>query len=325
MNTNTLQQFLEKEIFKEPLKVLKEITRGGNSINYKAETNHLAYLIKLIPLEEKDNAKRLIDLLSYLENYPDFYTAHLQHKTMAILEQNIIIVTDFITGHKLKYFELTPQTLDSIMKTYQNFSEIPFERCDFVGTQRQAKLLYEKNKQQLEELISRKNGQQKRLCLKMAEYNQIFYDSVPEINRKLSIIHGDASLNNLLVDAQNRTAFLDLELIRQGFPVEDAAELLLASLLPHYIFLSPRRKLKTLVQAINDRTDFTSTDWQYGIGLHFLHYINRRLRGGKLFKSYRKDWLVLRYLKKFDLITKMLKQCDFSTSENTYNGTTLPK
>lgn len=308
IDINDLKSFLEKQFFSDQPIELKKINRGGNSLNYFAQTDNKAYIIKLISKEDKPHYRRLEKIFNFFPKFADFYTAHPAQikKQNCFYKQYKVFIINFIQGKKLKFYELTPSCVPLIADNYRQFCKIDFSTADFILPARIPEDLYKQNKEQLESYLTGQSAYKRHIAKQFLHYNELFFNSVPSIKTQDSIIHGDASLANMLLDKQNRIAFLDLELIRFGKRTEDIAELFLSALLPHYIFLTPQKKLLSLIRAANTETEFTAREWQYGICMHFLFFICRRLRGGKLFKSLRKDWLALRYLRKFETIIKLL-------------------
>lgn len=310
LDTEVLENFLAKTVFHEKLKSLQKINRGGTSVNFKAITSSGCYAVKLLPNKNKNRISRLCNILTSLNDYPDFCTAHLYNNLEPVIYKDCtIIVTNFIAGKKLKYFELNANVMQNIITNYEQFQKITFAPEKLAYPMRTAKQLYNDNKKLLQNISQTAKPYQRNIVNTLENYNKIFYNLTPSLNnKKISIIHGDASLNNMLFNHKGEAYFLDLELIRYGYPFEDAAELLLSALLPHYIFTLPKKRLTNLINEINSIAHFKTEEWIYGICHHFLYFICRRLRGSKLFTSYRKDWLFLQYLKKFSKIIKLVKE-----------------
>lgn len=305
----TFQKFLQNKVFQTAELKLEKITRGGNSVNFLARTGDNICFVKLLPSDDVQHIARLRGILETAANCSSFYTARLYADVPQFLnyENFCVLIMNFISGSKLKYYQLTPATIPAIIETYRHFTEVPFAAAGVVLPPRTPGELYLSNKKDIEKLTDSAKGRHRRMADKLLHYNRLFFDSAPKIKAGSAVIHGDASLNNMLCDKNRRIAFLDLELIRFGHPVEDAAELILSALLSHAVFLTPRSRIKELLCAVHDSAFFSDAEWCYGICMHFLYYISRRLRGGKLFKSFRKDWLVLQYLRKFETIYAMIK------------------
>lgn len=305
----SFQKFLEEKVFQGKNIIIKKNTRGGNSLNFLAQTEKNVCFIKLLPTEDSERIEYLRSILTIINHYPSFYSAHLCPDVPQFLNyQNFcVLIMNFIFGRKLKYYQLTPKVISSIAATYREFSKIPFAEAGLALPDRSALEIYESNQEEIEKLLKSRNFRIKHMAARLLRYNQLFFNSIPEIKENLALIHGDASLNNMLCDDNGKIAFLDLELMRFGHPVEDAAELILSSLLSHAVFFTPQERIRELTEAVDETAGFSAQEWQYGICMHYLYYICRRLRGGKLFKSYRKDWLVLQYLRKFKVIYAMFK------------------
>lgn len=306
INIKNLEKFLQTDILSTKVKKLEKITRGGTSLNFICQTDKNKYLIKAIKKEQLNRAVRLCDILNELKKHPSIYTAHLKtfnKKCIFEFEDWLILLIEYIDGKKLSHHQLTPKLIDKINDSYKHIANLKLDNL----FQKQLENIYLENKDILSNLLS---GNKNYIKCKIL-------NSIHALNEKLStkfvikrnpqVIHGDASLNNLLKDSNQQVALLDFELIRTGYPVEDWAEFFISSLYQHQIFFFSTTKLKKLILHCNNIFSFTSTDWNYGINLYFLNLINKRLKSQKIFKSIRKDFLFCLNNRKYEVISDLIK------------------
>jgi apolipoprotein N-acyltransferase len=302
LNESELRAFLEESVFRASFDDFYEMTRGGNSFNYVAKTPDGSYAVKLIFPNRKAAFERIRNILNFMNHCPEFNTVRCVFQTDLTFHDYGILITNFIEGRKIGYRELTPSVMQSVMDTYCCFQKLALSDEDFVLPCCTPKEMFEQNQKTIEKMKRSAKKSQAQVFQKLLDFNEYVYRKTPDLNAELSVLHGDASLNNMLYDFQKRVAFLDLEQMRYGYPVEDAAELICSALLPRYVFFVPTKQLKILIDAVNERTHWSSQVWQYGICLYFLNSLSRRLFGNKLFLSRRKTWLFMQHIKKFDTV-----------------------
>jgi hypothetical protein len=119
-----VRQFCETEVFHAPLLRFEEINRGGSSLNYLAQTAEDTYLVKLLNAEEDIRFSRLVRILRFFGNYPDFYTAHLTHVAEKPFQGYRVLATNFIYGKKITYKSLTPEVVRSAAESYRRFNNL---------------------------------------------------------------------------------------------------------------------------------------------------------------------------------------------------------
>lgn len=305
INIKKFKQFLEQNVFFNDVKSLKHINRGGTSCNFIVNFTDTKYLLKAIKKHQLPRVIRLCNILQALEKEQKIYSPHLikfQNKPYFEYDQWLILIIEFIDGKKLSAKQIDNQLIDKIFVSYQNIKNLNSDTSE----QRHIENIYAENKDMLDKFLFENKNFIKRKIL------QSVYTLNEKLNNKTipakvpQIIHGDASLNNCLEDANKQIALLDFELIRLGYPVEDWAEFLISSLFQHQIYFFSTQKLKNLILHCNKLFLFEKSDWQYGIDLYFLNLINKRLKSKKLFKSMRKAWLFSLNNKKYQVITDLI-------------------
>lgn len=108
------------------------------------------------------------------------------------------------------------------------------------------------------------------------------------------------------MDKNGRIYTIDFERLRYGYVGEDAMFLILSALLPHSIFILPKRHLISLLQYLKNVHLFTKNELLYGTGKYFQFLIQRRIYSSKFLKSVHKDWLFLQYLKKYPKLCNLI-------------------
>lgn len=307
MNLLKLKSFLSNDVFHKNIIVLKNLNRGGSSTNLICQTLDNKYLIKLLPNKNIKRTEHLLDILTSLKKVPEIYTSHVvefNQKQYFEFEEYVVIIIEFLDGKKLKYHELDKTVLDKIFSSYQHIKKLDYTCLN----QRTIPEIYAENKELINEISANK------LCFLKKKILNAINNLNESLNSNISpkgkpvIIHGDASLNNMIEDKNKNIALLDFELMRLGFEVEDWSEFLISSLSQHYIFSFPEKKFAELVVYVNELMNFSKQDWQYGINLYFLNLIKKRLKSKKLFKSIRKAMLFTLNFRKYQIISNVIEK-----------------
>lgn len=287
INCEKIKKYVQQHILKTTITYFKPINRGGMSLNFICKTNSKKYIIKAINKEKKERIIKLCNILEALKKEPLIYTAHLEtfnNQTFFEYEDKLIIIISYVKGKKISYLELSPLVIDSIYNSYKYIAKLDIE----VLPQKVLMNIYSENKQILGELLKQnKNFIKTKILNAIYKLNESLKTDI-SLEKPLKIIHGDASLNNCLVDDENNVALLDFELMRYGYEIEDWAEFLISSLSQHSILFIPKNRLSQLIGYTNTLFNFTKQEWIYGINLYFLNLLNKRIKSKKLFKSIRK-------------------------------------
>ena len=305
INSDKLKAYLVNNVFQQDIVLLKNINRGGSSLNFLCKTEHKSYIVKAIKKEKQDRAIRLCQILKALKKEPHLYTAHLEifnNQDFFEYENWLIIILSYIDGKRVLLSNLDTKLIDKIYVSYQHISKLDIP----VSPQKNLEQISSENKQILQELMKKEKSFIRNKVLKLINMLNEAIETNVVLNQDATIIHGDASLNNCLIDHQQNIALLDFELMRYGYKVEDWAEFFISSLSQHAILFIPQKRLKNLILHTNTLFNFSKQEWIYGINLYFLNLIQKRIRSKKLFKSTRKALLFTLNLKKYKVLLNMI-------------------
>lgn len=311
---NDFKSYLEQNIFKEEI-TLTPLTKGGTSLNFLSRSENSSVVIKLLFTKDQERIRKMYRILKLFANQKNLYAAHLVSvsglETFTYQEYTGFFI-NHINGQKISFSKLNPVILDQIFDNYQHFLKIDFSKEDFISPIIRPAKIYDDNKSALSEAYPQAGFVQKLFFKKFAQANVHTFARIVLYSQKTSIIHGDATLNNMLVDQDGKIAFLDFEFIREGYLIEDFTKLVLSGVLQHHIFSLPKNQLLKIVKQLNCQYGFQKSDWQYGIYLYVLEMIRRRTRKPKALKSFRKNILFLLHLKKIESFLKLIEQHDIS-------------
>lgn len=307
INYKKLKSYLENNIFTTNIKSFIPITRGGSSLNFFCETESGKFIVKSIPKEKKERVIRLCEILNALEDVPAIYTAYLKkfnNKEFFEYEDMLLIIISYIDGKRIASYELNTSVIDKIFSSYQHIQHINIKGAPEKNLQN----MYLENKSLLNELLKSNKGYiRKKILNSMYQLNEELNIEI-SLNQKVKLIHGDASLNNCLIDKDGKMALLDFELVRYGYEIEDWTEFLISSLSQHCILFLPEKRFETLINHTNKLFNFTKTEWLYGVVLYFLNLLNKRLKARKLFKSTRKSLLFILNKQKYRTIKNIIEK-----------------
>lgn len=304
-------KFLETEVFCEPVIDIEEISCGGSSYNFFCQTPANSYVIKL--LNKKDNARmaRIHKILQTFEQNPDFHACALAKtiNSYFFYMDFAVLVMLKISGFEIRYKDFNKTLLLSVIKNYRQFLKVKFDNTDIIYPLRAPEFFYKRIDNKINELQKSNLGIFRTYLVSIiSNLCRKIYDNVPKINSEQIIIHGDASLNNMIMQRNGCIAFLDFEQLRYGYAIEDISQLLLSSLLQHQVLGFPKRQIKELIEVANRHCKFKKSEWIYGIHLYFLGLAYRRLMGPKFLKSLRKDILFVIHLKKYNKISALINE-----------------
>jgi Ser/Thr protein kinase RdoA (MazF antagonist) len=308
LDLEKLRLFCTDCLFHKQIKEFRELTRGGSSFNFRVRTDDGAYVVKLIPKERYETVLKLKSILRILKNNPSFLTADLIETPVEaeVYEDFLILVITYIDGTRITPAALNATLLLSVIANYKAFERIDFSKENALFPILTPKDLYLQNQKAADNLKINASLYQRQVLQKIDRLNTLFYRLSPSLPCPTTVIHGDAGLDNMQLDRQSNTVFFDFERMRYGYPAEDAAELLCSALLERSFFF-PRKRFRELAAVIQSEANFSFSEWQYALNMHFLNALGRRLRSGKLFRSLRKDWLFFRYLQKAATAADILK------------------
>ena len=312
---HNLKAYLRQQIFKSEIVKFGAIGKGGSSDNFLCQTNELSCIVKLLPKNSEARAQRLCRILKTLKQNPDFLTAPLiavNEQDCFMFEERTGLCLAYAAGQKIRDAWLSPKRLETIIANYRQFQKINFDTelvQPFISPAEQ----HAKNAEHLVKLAeSHKN------FIKIKTLNQIkFYnDMIAEDLRNIpgvgisKVIHGDFSLNNIILNNDDKAVVLDFEALRYGYAVEDMMFLVLSTVLPHSVFSLPEKQLTTLLLHLKNKERFTRQELLYGAGRYFQTLTARRIFYTKFLQSWRKDWLFIQHLRKYPKLIQLIKNLD---------------
>lgn len=311
------KNFLATKVFEADNIELERAKRGGSSINFICQADNVSYFIKLLQKNSSERIQRICQILKILVEIPQFHTASLisvEGHPYFEYEDYIGVVLTYVSGKKIKPHELSPKLLEKILDDYRYFQNAPFSNKKLVLPFISEQDLYIKNKNKIVELEISCPSHKLKILNTIKSFNELLLQDAPYIpgGGIKRIIHGDANLNNLIIDKNQNIYFLDFETLRFGYTAEDVMFLILSAILPHSVFFLPTKQLRELLSYLKNKGSFSKEELLYGTLKYFQFLIMRRIYHSKFLKSPRKDWLFLQYLKKYRSIRKLI--------ESTYVG-----
>lgn len=312
---HNLKAYLQQQIFKSEIVKFGAIGKGGSSDNFLCQTNELSCIVKLLPKNSEARAQRLCRILKTLKQNPDFLTAPL----IAINEQDCFMFEErtglclaYAAGQKIRDAWLSPKRLETIIANYRQFQKINFDTelvQPFISPAEQ----HAKNVEHLVKLAeSHKNFIKIKTLNQIKFYNDLISENLQDIPEEgmLRTIHGDFSLNNIILNNDDKAVVLDFEALRYGYAVEDMMFLVLSTVLPHSVFSLPEKQLTTLLLHLKNKEGFTGQELLYGAGRYFQTLLSRRIFYSKFLQSWRKDWLFIQHLRKYPKLIQLIKNLD---------------
>lgn len=307
---HNLKEYLQQQIFKSDIVKFDAIGNGGSSDNFLCQTKELSCIVKLLPKYSEERAKRLCRILNTLKQNPDFHTAKLigaNEQNRFVFEERTGLLLTYAAGQKIRDAKLSPDILNFIMSNYRQFQKIKFDDdliLPFVSPEEQhAKIAGHiiKLTENHQNFIKRK------ILNQMKIHNDLISENLKNIPREgiARTIHGDFSLNNILLD-NDKAFLLDFEALRYGYAAEDMMFLVLSTILPHSVVLLPKKQLTTLLLHLKNKEGFTKQELLYGAGRYFQTLLSRRIFYSKFLQSLRKDCLFIYHLRKYPKLIKII-------------------
>lgn len=309
---HNLKAYLRQQIFKSEIVKFGAIGKGGSSDNFLCQTKELCCIVKLLPKNSEARAQRLCRILKALKQNPDFLTAPLvavNEQDCFMFEERTGLCLAYAAGQKIKDAWLSPKRLETIIANYRQFQKINFDTelvQPFISPLEQ----HAKNAEHLVKLAeSHKNFIKIKTLNQIKFYNDMIAEdlrNIPEVGIS-KVIHGDFSLNNIILNNDDKAVVLDFEALRYGYAVEDMMFLVLSTVLPHSVFSLPEKQLTTLLLHLKNKEGFTGQELLYGAGRYFQTLAARRIFYTKFLQSWRKDWLFIQHLHKYPKLIQLIK------------------
>ena len=259
--TKELENFIKDNKLFNNFKSLREIYTGGSSYNFCVQTTDAIYLLKIIRNPERYNRVQLVlKALGILKELPvnDF------------AETEKLLVIPYIHGQRIALRDITPKALTQLHEQYKCMQSLDtaavkvLPQFDVADTVRE-----------LDDWLTDEKGLMYRLI------NKYFWQKIkkeliimPAVH---TLIHGDMTANNILIDGDGKPHLLDFDQIRFGYPTEDFMGLFLqiAGFRGLYGSLN---KLKRMLGIADISSMYTSREILYGVQCFYLRLLLRRTR-----------------------------------------------
>lgn len=259
--TKELEVFIKNNKLFDNFKSLNEIYVGGSSFNFCVQTAGETYLLKVIRNVERYNRLKLIlQALGVL--------TELSITDFAGTEK--LLAMPYIKGQRIALKNITAKSFMQLQEQYKCMQSLDtnaikvlpqFDVTDTV--------------QELDHWLTNEKGLMYRLI------NKYFWQKIKKelvILPALQIlIHGDMTVNNILVDADGKPHLLDFDQIRFGCPTEDFMGLFLQIAGFRSLYGSFKR-LKKMVKVANIDSTYTPSEILYGVQNFYLQLLLRRAR-----------------------------------------------
>ena len=287
-----LADFLRKKQFFPQILSIKEICLGGSSYNFCVKTIKGEFFLKLISAKQVEIYRLLKKILSqfeflYLlpeEKFADFY----------------LLAMPYVVGRKLKYKDCSPELFAKLQAEYAKFQNCSLA-AEFIKPQQDMPKIIAK----ISACLQHDNSVAGRLL------NKYFWRKIkPELvclDGSTKFIHGDLTVNNILVDKDGIPYLLDFEQVRYGYEIEDVCYLFLQ--LSGFRGLWGRigrfSRLRKMIEPLM-QNEISAEYWLYGVQLFYLNHLYRRLVNPKKHSSFRKEMCLLWSLRQYFRLSRYL-------------------
>lgn len=310
---HNLKEYLQQQIFKSEIVKFGAIGKGGSSDNFFCQTVKSSCIVKLLPKNSEKRTQRLCRILNALKQNPNFHTAKLMTangQNHFVFEERTGLLLTYANGQKIRDANLSPHIFNDIISNYRQFQKVKFDNdliLPFVSPEIQC----EKNAEHIMKLMNnQRNFIKIKILNQIKMYNELISEDLKNIRGGgiLRVIHGDFSLNNIILSNSGKATLLDFETLRYGYAVEDMMFLVLSSVLPHSVFSLPEKQLTSLLLYLRNEEGLTKQDILYGAGRYFQTLLSRRVFYSKFLQSLRKDWLFTQHLHKYPKLIKTINR-----------------
>ncbi|MBP5353435.1 MAG: aminoglycoside phosphotransferase family protein [Alphaproteobacteria bacterium] len=285
----TLENFVRENLFSDCIE-MQEIYTGGSSFNFKVKTGTGEYLLKLTGNEMEYRKLSLFVPLFY-PLYPLKQQKFHEYYLMAM---------PFIHGRSLRYGDVNAKLMAQLAQSYRHLEDIA-SNPEYILPQQHLKTLFEN----AETLVKQEKGV---LGWFLRRFMTGIKRHTVDIDNKNQVIHGDLSVNNILVDQNGQPYILDFESVRYGKSVEDVAALML-QLSGFRGLTGCLYKFAHLRKMVDNEHRFSPQEWLYGVQFFYLKRLCRRCRQtGKNSKkqNFRKSICFMMSLMRYFQIEKYL-------------------
>lgn len=295
-HTQEFYQFLQEAENIGQIDEFREICRGGSSYNFYLKNDSGEFFIKLLPdYPNQDFHFQKLKKIWQVSGY-DFPLKQENFKEYKIL------MLPFFRGKKISYRDCSPEVLSRIIEAYNKLlkGSLPSE-CILEP------LNFEKMYAEIEQMIEDNSIWMNHIFKRF--FWQKFKKDLKALPKNYQVIHGDFTVNNILIDKQKNIHLIDFECLRYGYDFEDWGNLFL-QLSGYRGYLGSFKHLTNLLdmwKKVNPQTPELDKKILQGIQMFYFKMLHHRLTNPKK-RSLRKDFNMLvnlcryfRLLKQFNL------------------------
>ncbi|MBR1840715.1 MAG: phosphotransferase [Alphaproteobacteria bacterium] len=287
---NELENFIKnKKLFKGFVS-LSEIYTGGSSYNFCVRTKTGKYLLKIMSRSEKFlRLKYILNKLGLLHEVAD--------ENFSAKEK--ILVMPFIEGKKISRKSLSVACVYGLKEQYRQLQELDIRQLKISEINS-----LHRSSCEIDQILQRENS----LFFKIIR--KFFWEKMKEgqvvLQGEKTVIHGDFTENNILIDKQGKPHLIDFEQVQYGYAVEDWMYLLL-QMSDFRKLTGSLRLLKNLLQKFN--LPYTADELLYGAQSFYWRLLLRRLHNNIHRKvSVRKNICLFIILCGYFRVQKFLRQ-----------------
>ncbi len=308
----SIVQYIETEILHFLIEKIRPLHRGGTSKNYRLDTPKGSYLLKVFPLSDisTNRAEQLLLIDRFLQEINFSYTPHFINNQFYICQDHILLLANFIEGHRLSLSNLSFPILSSFEKSEQILASCPPAQASFLKPIIKPSDLVSEISQNIQKLKQQKHSFFRFIEPKISFYVEEIYSQTPTLSSTPVIIHADTKPDNFILK-NGHLIMLDFEMMRLGYTIEDLAQFALSLILQHSVWRYNKKLFSLIFKEFTETFHLQKNDWIYGVNMYFLRLLSRRLYFPKLFLSPRKSWLLLQHLKKHTEIMSFIESFYF--------------
>lgn len=289
--TKELEIFIKDNKLFDNFKSLHEIYVGGSSYNFCVQTADKMYLLKVT--RNVDRYDRLKPILKSLGMLTDLAVEEFA-------ETEKLLAMPWIEGHKLSLNDISTVFLVLLNEQYQKIQRLDTTVITALPERRLENMVKE-----TAVWLEKENGFMYRLIKK--------YFWIPMLTELVSLpeaktlIHGDMTANNILIDGGGKPHLLDFDQVRFGYAAEDYISLLLQVSGFRGLYGSTAKFAK-LLKSVSDNMIFKPNELLYGVQCFYVYLLWRRLHNSSAKKeNTRKTLCLLICLLGYFRVRKLIK------------------
>ena len=256
-----LDHFIRENSLFDDYLFMHEIVTGGSSYNFYIVTKHEKYLLKL--MKSADNFARLKRILQKLNYYVPL--------SIECFENYMLLATPYINGRNIRYSDINASTLNDIKKQLNQLQNLQNDGIDLMPATIENFVTVINNY-----FMSENCGWLYKII------KNTFWKRIKKLIVVLpagkTIIHGDLTINNILIDKQNKAHVIDFDKLQYGYEVQDYMYLFL-QLSGFRGLYGSRKHLNKLFSLLDLRNKYSLDECLYGVQYFYLYMLLRRICG----------------------------------------------